>query len=496
MTPEDLPSFPSAVRRVEAFRNKESRPPLHPLEKRLLWLLGAHLCFLPWALGTMHPWSQVTSLVLGILGLGLALMPRIYDGELIGGDEPPYRWKPWSKLVRWPIFWTGIVLLLYVAIQAANPAWHYVQTPKFWWLTREKNVSWLPSGISAPFAKFNDWRQWIIFASAWLLTCAIWVGLTRRRSLRILLIVLVVNGLALGSLMVAQHLTEGGRIPWPLTALTPARLTASFIYENHAGAYFALVAFAAIALSSWYADHGARSFKKSTPAAALGLAAACLGGAVFFTLSRGAALTLTLSLFVFVAWFLVRKRLKPAAPGANPQVTRIVTGVFILFGLVAFHYLDFSEIYNRFEAMAVERANEPSVSSRLLARSAAADMLRAQGVRGIGAGSFRHFFPEYVVRYPEIYDGGQLFWEHAHDDWLEFPIELGLAGCAIVAAGAAWWVMGLIRRRVMWHPLAMPLLIGCGQTLVHAWIDFPFQCPAVLATWCALIAVAGKGAGD
>src|SRR5665213_3215909 len=251
MSAEDIPPSPSAAKRVEAFRHRQPRPPLHPAEKRLLWILGLQLSFLPWALGTMHPWSQATSLGLGLLGLGLALVPRIY-GEELSGDEPPFRWKPWSKLIRWPVFWVGLALLLYVIVQEINPSWRYIQTPKLWWLIREKNVRWLPTSIAAPFVKSNAWRQLIIYAAAWLTVCAIWVGLTRRRSVRILLIVLVVNGLVLGSLMVAQHLTDNSRMPWPLTDLTPASLTSSFIYENHAGAYFALLTFAAIALSSWY----------------------------------------------------------------------------------------------------------------------------------------------------------------------------------------------------------------------------------------------------
>lgn len=491
----DNPSSSSAARRVEAFRSARKRPPLHPAERRLLWVLGAHLSFLPWALGTMHPWSQAVSLGFGIAGLALALVPREYDFELCG-DEPPYRWMPWPKLKRWPIFWIGLALLGYVALQALNPSWRYMRMLDIWWLTREKNVGWLPTGIRAPYAISNAWRQLIIYGSAWLTTCAVWVGLTRRKSFRILLIAMVVNGLALTGLMVAQHVMGDARIPWPLTALTPASLTASFIYENHAGAYFALMTFAAVALATWYADHGSRMLKKSTPAAAFGLAAAFLGGAVFFTLSRGAALTLTIALLIFAAWFLLRRRFLPKAPGSNPLVTKVVAAGFLAFAVVAIHYLDFSEVYNRFEAMAVERANEPSVSSRLLARAAAMDMLRANGWRGVGSGGFRHLFPEYVKHYPDIYQKGQLFWEHAHDDWLEIPIELGFAGCLVVAGGAAWWVAWFARRKVVWHPLAVPLLIGCSQTLIHGWFDFPFQCPAILTTWCALIAVAGRGAEE
>jgi O-Antigen ligase len=486
---ENAPS--PSVRRMDTFRQRQTRRPLHPAERQLLWLLGAHLVFLPWALGTMHPWSQGVSLGFGVLGLGLALRPRIYDGDLCGA-EPPFRSRPGAKLARWPIFWIGLGLLFYVFVQALNPSWRYVLTPQLWWLTREKNIAWLPTSIAAPFGRSNAWRQLVIYATGWLTVCTVWVGLTRRRSFRILLIVLVANGLALAGILAAQHVLEDTRIPWPLTALTPSSLTASFIYENHAGAYFALVTFAAVALATWYSDHGARTLKKSNPAAACGLAAAILGGAVFFTLSRGAALTLTLAVLVYATWFLLRRRGQTGVPGTNPLVARVLAGGFVAFALVAFHYLDFSEIYARFEALAVERSHDPNVNSRLLARAAATDLLRAQGWRGVGAGGFRHLFPEYVKHYPSIYNGGQLYWEHAHDDWLEIPIELGLAGCLFLAAGAGWWMQWFVRRKVGWHPLALPLLIGCSQTLAHAWFDFPFQCPAILVTWCVLLALAGR----
>jgi len=28
--------------------------------------------------------------------------------------------------------------------------------------------------------------------------------------------------------------------------------------------------------------------------------------------------------------------------------------------------------------------------------------------------------------------------------------------------------------------------------VIHAGFDFPFQCPAILVTWCILIAIAGR----
>jgi hypothetical protein len=169
-------------------------------------------------------------------------------------------------------------------------------------------------------------------------------------------------------------------------------------------------------------------------------------------------------------------------------------GIFVLFALVAIHYTDFNEISARFDSLATKQSDEVDVSSRIFAHRAATDMLKAQGLRGVGAGCFRYLFPDYVKNYPAIYQNGQLLWLHAHCDWLEIPIELGLAGSLIVLGGAVWWIAWFVRQRVLWNPLAMVLLFGCFQTLVHAGFDFPFQCPAILATWCVLLTVAGRWA--
>jgi len=53
------------------------------------------------------------------------------------------------------------------------------------------------------------------------------------------------------------------------------------------------------------------------------------------------------------------------------------------------------------------------------------------GASGIGAGAYRHLFPIYQHRHPELVrqpDGRGMFWEHAHNDILQFPIELGAGG--------------------------------------------------------------------
>ncbi len=336
----------------------------------------------------------------------------------------------------------------------------------------------------------------MIVASVWMTTCAVWIGIMRRRSLRILLGALVGNGVALCALEAFQRVTGNFRAPWPLTKFTPYGLNASFVYKNHAGAYLALVTFAAIALATWHFDHGARRLMKSTPAGVFALMAVFIGGGVLFTLSKGASLLLAAALTAFGIWLVARCRALSRRMLGNPAVAMVVTAGLAVFSIYVIRSLDFSSIYSHFQSLAAQGANSNSVRSRILVHRADTDMLLKNWVRGVGAGGFRYIFPTYLHRYPEIYQGGLFYWEHAHGDWWEVPIELGLAGDLLLLVCAAWWASWFIRKSGMWNALVIPLLIGCAQTFLHAGIDFPFQSPAILTTWCVLLAVAAKAAGE
>jgi O-antigen ligase len=497
---------------LEHFRAPKHRLPLHPLERAVLAAVAIHLCFLPWALGTMHVWSQVTSLVLAAIGLLLALIPRTYSGDLappvsgiqfpvVGpastGHRPPptaFRLNPLPRLVRFPLFWLGLALLAYIAVQGFNPSWVWERNATTWWLRRVNDIPWLPTSIDTPFERFNLWRQFIIYASAWLTICTVWIGFTRRRSLQLLLTILLGNAMLLAVLGFAQRFVASSKflffMEWPIghTAF------ASFIYRNHAGAYFALMTLIAVSLAIWTFTQGERGGRKSTPAGVLFFSAVFLTAAVFFSLSRGASLILMIAWLAVALWFWLSQRRSPAAGGTHRGVYAAV--VLLFLGVIGFtvREVDFSSVQSRFDSLAknYENVHVESVQARLQAYAAASIMLGDYWQRGVGSGGFRYLFPEYIKKHPDVYAGGRMFWEHAHNDWLQVPIELGAGGTALLLLGAGWWLLVFYRNRVVWHSLAVPVLIGCCQTLAHAWFDFPFQNPAVLCTWLALIAISAR----
>lgn len=490
---------------IERFRADRRSLPLHPAEKRLLWILGAHLCFLPWALGTMHAWSQVTSLVLAFLGFVVAALPRDYSGDYalpmsIGprADSDPssvrppssvlrpptsaFRLHPWSRLLRFPVFWLGLALLAYIAVQGHNPSWIWERNATQWWLRRVNDIAWLPTSVDTPWERFNLWRQFIIYASAWLVVCSLWIGLTRRRSLQVLLFALAANGCLLLLAAVSQRIAGRDFLLEAMGGVSTGASFATFIYHNHAGAYFSVIMalFAGLAVGAF--EQGERALRKSTPAGILAFGALAMAGAVLFTASRAAALGVAVYALALPGWVLWRNRTRPGDAGSR-AVTWLVILVFV--GVVGYtaRQLDYSRIVGKFDRLLKEQTHEESARARLAAHEAAGEMLSEHWQRGVGAGAFRFLFPEYIRKHPEVYLEGRLFWEHAHNDWLQIPIELGLAGGTLLAAMAVWLLAGFARGGVLRHPVVLPVTAGLGLTLLHAWVDFPFQCPAILCTW-------------
>jgi hypothetical protein len=131
---------PAIAAATAAFKSRKKSASAHPLELALLVLVGAHLSFLPWALGTMHVWSQLVSVTLSLAGFILALIPRTHT-EDYSPDGRAYRYLPARRLTAFPGFWLGLIVLLYVLIQALNPAWQYIREGDMWWMQRVKPVA-------------------------------------------------------------------------------------------------------------------------------------------------------------------------------------------------------------------------------------------------------------------------------------------------------------------------------------------------------------------
>lgn len=480
--PSDHADLVELQRPLEIFRAKRRKPRIHPVELVLLWVITTHLVFLPWALGGMRAWAQWISLGLATAGMLVALLPR--NSEEASHDSVASGSIVRIRLLRFPVFWIGLALVLLVTVQASNASWAFKTNGKTWWMQAIPHLGWLPSGVEAPFERGGPWRTLIVYITAWLTICSIWVGFTRRRTIQVLFVGLAVNGLLLAIFGLAQRVAGNGKIFWLFESPNPTFFS-SFIYKNHGGAYLVLTLAIACGLTGWYYLRGQRRLDKSNPSGVLAFLATCIAVSILTSYARGATITMLAFLIVCIGAFVIHQLRQPKG-GRTPVVTLVLVIIFGFFLKTGLEALQSREAWDRLKQGISHQ--DSSLASRALATKAATEMWRDYALAGAGAGSFRFLFPVYQNRFPELVvrDGRPMYWEHAHNDLVEFPIELGVTGIALLLAAGAYWVVALLRSSFWLNPLAASAALGALLVLVYAWWDFPFQCPAILVTWCAL----------
>lgn len=139
------------------------------------------------------------------------------------------------------------------------------------------------------------------------------------------------------------------------------------------------------------------------------------------------------------------------------------------------------------EAFAGDLSDQPT-SRRVLAATTTQAIKDSFPV-GTGLGTFatvyrRYENPDRVTRQ---------YANHAHNDYLEIVLELGLAGLLLILAFIAWWAMALVRvwrSEVPGAALARAASVAIGVVLLHSIVDYPLRTSAiaaVIAFACALL---------
>jgi len=109
---------------------------------------------------------------------------------------------------------------------------------------------------------------------------------------------------------------------------------------------------------------------------------------------------------------------------------------------------------------------------------------------GAGAGSWYSVFPRYRGG-----DTGQGFYEHAHNDYLEFLAEYGILGMVLPASVVTLALRNVIvaqrrRRSQLAKGIGFAALMAITAMLIHATVEFNLQIPAYAATFMVILATA------
>ncbi len=480
--PESRESRRSAFTSGDFSAGRSTR--IHPLEIILVVLVGAHGCFLPWAFGGVDLWCQCTSCVLGFLSLVVALLPR--HSRASGSPNEPARRDHGRKLWRFPVFWAGLLLFGYVAIQALNPAFSFHRDSNRWWLEHQPFLAWLPAGIAAPLPESNALRTFMLWFPAWTTACALWAGIAHRRTAFALLVTLAVNGFLFAVFGILQKAGGVEKI-YGVRVVESGNFLAAMIYANHGAAYFNLVTALCLALAIDTFVRNLRYPGRSGPAILYFLFGTLSLAATGLSVSFGGVTILALLLLLVVpvaVWHL--RPLVRSAPGTSAGLMVAATLLF-LAGAIGGAVM-ISRFEDRLRSKLADSGRR-SAQTRWDAAQRGIDMLADRWLLGWGAGGFRYGFTKYdrdMTLVPTGEGMRRYFWEHQHDDWLEWLIELGVLGFAPIVFAMGWFLQELWQQRVWLDPAQFTLAGGLLLLGVYACIDFPLQNPAILTTAAAL----------
>lgn len=456
-------------------------PPL--LEIALTTILAIWACFLPWAFGTMHVWSQLTALGLAALAASVALAPR--------ADVR----RKWDQLARSPFVWLAVLIGVYVAVQGLNPAWAFRKSTTHWWMEKRDAIPWLPSGTEAPFARMNQWRWLTIWGATFLAGAAAWVGLTNRKTIRALLVVLALNTTAVAALALAQVLSGTKSIFWVFHFPGAAGPFGSFVYKNHAAA-FLLVGFGVTCALVWHFHSvGIAKGARSTPAPLFVFFACVQAAALVLSFSRLGTLLGAGSAIAFVAFATLHRR---SSLHFKIALTMITLGTAAILWPLA--RSDASLAWQRLTGLVSDGGLEAS-QVRIYAYEATRRMIGDYRWFGVGAGGFRHLAPVYVKDFPVITQGPG-FGPHggmqiktvalheSHSDVLQLFAELGLVGGSLLLALVSCSFAATSQRARRRHAIGFMAFVTSVLLLLFSWFDFPLHNPAVLGTHVLLVVLA------
>lgn len=404
--------------------------------------------------------------VLSILVVGLSIK-ALYAGYLRGRVPGPL------SIARVPIF----CFLLYVALLVAQLA-----------LTATE------LGTVDPFHT----RQQLLWTLTYVCIFVLIVLVVRdTASQRLLAWVLVVSGVMQAFVGILLHSQGATYTVFFFEVNHAERVLGSFSYHNSMANYMLMCM--ALGVGLLLGESGESLGRLDTqrqrlrwllefllsPRMVLRLGLVVMLIALVLTRSRMANFALPAALLVVGFPLLIR------AGGLRWLGALLVASVLLVDLLVIGNWIGLDRVVKRISETALTSEpgrHEESIEARSVAAADAVAMVRARPWLGHGAGTFYAAFPRFAG------EDVRRFYDHAHNDYMQFAAETGLLGLALlslIVLVSLWRALGVLQapRTAIEGGLAFGVLVAVPAVLLQATVDFHFQIPANALTFVVLLAL-------
>ena len=480
------------------------------------FLIAGVACTLAWLFGgTMGNWLiPVVPWMLVLLLEGMLCFPQRHQGE----STYEARERVWYRLKHDPLTWVTVGFLVLLMIPFLNTGLCQIcdyAAIKFEKADPSPTVPFLPFCVS----RMDHFNVVLWFLPSLVGMLAVKHALLKRGK-RLLLELIVWNGVGLSLIGLIQSVT-GAQYPlWADIKTPPAYFFSTFGYPNMGGEYFTTLFALAVALWRWKLDV-IRQDERSQDSESARLARHKLfwrkhlmlvPAVIFFfsaltTLSRAAIILVTI---LAISFFL---HAFASAFVRMPRAKRVKASAAGLFGLVCITLCTMLFMPDDLRRE-VDSLNTTTVLDRVTGKGqyhvrVATEIWKDYPFFGCGGWGYKHFCVPKMTDV-EIKSLQRVGGINVHNDYLQFLAEHGLVGfgCLVTMVVLLVWPLGRIWRALMAavrftppkqqpaKPLAifvLPapvfcILLAAAATFIHGFGDCPFRSPAVLMLFYAMLA--------
>ena len=305
------------------------------------------------------------------------------------------------------------------------------------------------------------------------------------KRIKTLMLTIIVTGLfqaMYGSLEVLLGLTNSLVFQLPVKNIA----TGTFVYKNHYANYLMLslsvgvgyLVSTLISVSPKSKKARLRHFLNTllNGKAAVRIALAIMVIALVMSRSRmgNTAFFASMTAVGLLALILIKKRSK--------GLTLLIVSLFLIDTLILSAWFGLDKVKDRLENTTLTQETRDEVIRDSI------PILKDFAITGSGMGSFYTLYPKYQG------EDVNAFYDHAHNDYLQFAIEAGIIASAVLLVVPLYsFISALKAMRKRKNPLMQGLSFGCLMAIVgmfiHISVDFPLQAPANTGLFIIILAL-------
>jgi O-antigen ligase len=390
------------------------------------------LLFGPLAFGAVEPWS------ISVLQVGAGLLFAFWAvGQVAAG-----KLEIVGNLLFYPmLLFAGVIL----------------------WQLATGRSAYRPDTFSAALLYF-----------AYGLLCFLLVQCLRRKSqVKALAWMFSGYGFTVAIFALMQGVASNGKLYWLKSLPSDGWIYGPYINHNHYAGLMEMLTPIPVVISF---SSGVRGTRKAMAI----LAAAVMASTIFLSGSRGGMAAFAAQMALLAA-FVLKRRKNWTATFALP--------CFLGIALLLLAWLGGGESAERMASIHNATRAELSGGTRLTIDRDAVKMFAQKPLLGWGLGVFPEVYPQFSSLSTNLQVG------MAHNDYLQFLVDMGALGLAAVV----WFLLRVFRsasKKLKHWPhgtntaVALAALLGITGILVHSLVDFNLQIPANAALFYGLCTVA------